>query len=150
MPDGTRPAPDAITTWAADRLHPADVASLASLPGTVRPGLPGHGTVLCCHATPRDDQEVALVDSRPERRAEVLARLDEDVTTVVCGHTHMPFVRLTHGRLVVNPDSVGMPHGRPGAHGGTADPGRRGDAAAHPVRLRTYDYIRLRTTTYDL
>ena len=37
--------------------------------------------------------------------------------TVVCGHTHMPFTRLAHGRLVVNPGSVGMPYGRAGAHG---------------------------------
>jgi hypothetical protein len=28
----------------------------------------------------------------------------------------MPFVRLAHGRQIVNPGSVGMPYGRPGAH----------------------------------
>lgn len=32
----------------------------------------------------------------------------------MCGHTHMPFVRLVDRRLVVNPGSVGMPYGRPG------------------------------------
>ena len=36
--------------------------------------------------------------------------------TVVCGHTHMPFVRLAHGRLVINPDSIGTPYGWTGAH----------------------------------
>lgn len=35
--------------------------------------------------------------------------------TVVCGHTHMTFVRLAHGRLVSNPSSIGMPYGRTGA-----------------------------------
>jgi diadenosine tetraphosphatase ApaH/serine/threonine PP2A family protein phosphatase len=34
----------------------------------------------------------------------------------VCGHTHMPFVRLVDRRLVVNPGSVGMPYGGAGAH----------------------------------
>lgn len=34
--------------------------------------------------------------------------------TVVCGHTPLPFVRLAHGRLVINPGSVGMPCGRTG------------------------------------
>ena len=34
----------------------------------------------------------------------------------MCGHTHMPFVRLVDRRLVVNPGSVGMPYGGAGAH----------------------------------
>ena len=38
------------------------------------------------------------------------------VRTVVCGHTHMPFLRLVDGRLIVNPGSVGLPYGRAGAH----------------------------------
>lgn len=36
------------------------------------------------------------------------------MTTVVCGHTHMPFLRLVDRRLVINPGSVGMPYGLPG------------------------------------
>ena len=36
--------------------------------------------------------------------------------TVVCGHTHMPFTRLANTRQIINPGSVGMPYGRPGAH----------------------------------
>jgi diadenosine tetraphosphatase ApaH/serine/threonine PP2A family protein phosphatase len=55
-----------------------------------------------------------LVDSPPDRWAAVLDGVDQDVRTVVCGHTHMPFVRLVDRRLVVNPGSVGMPYGRPG------------------------------------
>ena len=44
--------------------------------------------------------------------------------TVVCGHTHMPFVRLAHGRLVINPGSIGMPYGRmTGAHWALLGPG---------------------------
>ena len=44
----------------------------------------------------------------------MLADLAPTERTVVCGHTHMPFVRLVDRRLVVNPGSVGMPYGRPG------------------------------------
>lgn len=43
--------------------------------------------------------------------------------TVVCGHTHMPFVRLAHGRLMINPGSIGMPYGRTGAHWALLGPG---------------------------
>ena len=76
----------------------------------------GFGPVMFCHAVPDDDEQVVLVDTRLSRWAEVLAALPDDVTTLVCGHTHMPFVRLAHRRLIVNPGSVGMPYGRPGAH----------------------------------
>ena len=36
--------------------------------------------------------------------------------TVVLGHTHMPFDRLADRRRFVNPGSVGMPYGTPGAY----------------------------------
>jgi hypothetical protein len=76
----------------------------------------GFGDVVFCHATPRDDQEVVVVDSRLDRWAEVLAGLPAETMTVVCGHTHMPFTRLAHRRQIINPGSVGMPYGRQGAH----------------------------------
>lgn len=108
--------PDPIAPWAATRLRPDHVELLASLPHPVTLAVAGFGDVLFCHGTPRDDDEVVLVDTAPERWAEVLAGLPGDVSAVVCGHTHMPFVRLAHGRLIVNPGSVGMPYGRAGAH----------------------------------
>ncbi|MGI8418113.1 MAG: metallophosphoesterase family protein [Nakamurella sp.] len=33
----------------------------------------------------------------------------------VCGHTHMPFIRLVDRRLVINSGSIGMPYGRSAA-----------------------------------
>ena len=101
--------PDPIFPWAARQLRPADLPVLDALPLTV--SLDG---VLFCHATPRDDTEIVLVDSPLERWAEVFSGVAEE--TVVCGHTHMPFVRLADRRLVVNPGSVGMPYGATGAH----------------------------------
>ncbi len=100
-----------IDAWAARRLRPDQVRKLAALPLTVR-----LGDIVFCHATPRNDTEVVLVDSPVARWAEVFAGLPENVSTVVCGHTHMPFVRLVDRRVVVNPGSVGMPYGGAGAH----------------------------------
>jgi len=74
----------------------------------------GFGPVLFCHGTPRNDEEVVLVDSHLQRWHDVFAELPLVVRTVVCGHTHMPFVRLVDRRLVVNSGSIGMPYGRPG------------------------------------
>jgi putative phosphoesterase len=86
---------------------------IGGLPLTVTLDIDGVGLVLFCHASPRRDDEMVLVDSPPERWAEVLDGVDAGV--VVCGHTHMPFDRLAAGRRVVNPGSVGMPYGHPGA-----------------------------------
>lgn len=100
--------------WAAGQLRDDQVRLLAELPHPLYLDVDGFGPVVFCHGTPRDDDEVVLVDTRLEKWAEVFADLDAAVRTVVCGHTHMPFVRLVEGRLVVNPGSVGMPYGRPG------------------------------------
>lgn len=106
--------PDPIAPWAAAQLRPDDVALLDGLPYPAELTVRGFGRVVFCHATPRDDEEVVLVDSSLERWAEVLGGLDPAVGTVVMGHTHMPFVRLVDRRLCLNPGSVGMPYGRTG------------------------------------
>lgn len=101
--------PDAVSPWAAAQLRPDQVELLAELPTIVT-----IGEVLFCHATPRDDEEVVLVDSPVARWAQVFEGLPAAVRTVVCGHTHMPFARQVDRRLVVNAGSVGMPYGAPG------------------------------------
>lgn len=125
--------PDPIAPWAAEQLREDHVVLLDSLPPSRSLSVRGLGKVLFCHATPRDDEEVVLVDSRSDRWKEVFGGLDTDMRTVVCGHTHMPFVRLAEGRLVVNPGSVGMPYGRAGAHWCLLGPG-----------------VELRTTHFDI
>jgi predicted phosphodiesterase len=103
--------PYEIDLWAAQQLSAEHVALLADLPHPMTLGVEGFGPVFC-HGTPRDDDEVVLVDTRLERWAEVFAELPDAVQTVVCGHTHMPFTRRVDRRLVVNPGSIGMPYGR--------------------------------------
>lgn len=105
-----------VSNWAGKQLRADQVDLLANLPHPVTLDVGGFGPVLFCHGTPRDDDEVVLVDSSLARWAEVLSTVPGDVHTVVCGHTHMPFQRLVDRRLVVNPGSVGMPYGRPGPH----------------------------------
>jgi putative phosphoesterase len=105
-----------VSDWAGRQLRPDQVDLLAALPHPVTLDVDGFGPVSFCHGTPRDDDEVVLVDSSLDRWTEVLSTVPGDVRTVVCGHTHMPFQRLVDRRLVVNPGSVGMPYGRPGPH----------------------------------
>jgi putative phosphoesterase len=105
-----------VSPWAAAQLSERHIALLDGLPHPLNLQIEGFGQVVFCHGTPRDDDEVVLVDTRLERWAEVFADLPADVSTVVCGHTHMPFVRLVDRRLVINPGSIGMPYGRAGGN----------------------------------
>jgi putative phosphoesterase len=130
---GTTDIPDPIVLWAAAQLSRDHVDWLARLPHPMTLALNGFGDVVFCHGTPRDDNEVVLADTRLERWAAVLADLPEHVTTVVCGHTHMPFQGLAHRRQIINPGSVGMPYGRQGAH----------------WALLTNGAVSLRRTTFD-
>ena len=114
---------DPLSVWGAAQLRPDQLALLDAMPEQVVLDVDGFGPVHFCHATPRNDEEVVLVDSRLDRWAAVLAGLPEEVRTVVCGHTHMPYLRLADGRLVVNPGSVGLPYGRAGAHWALLDAG---------------------------
>ena len=114
--DGTIPAGPAADTVArgAPLLEKRHRDLIADLPLTVSLDVDGLGPTLFCHATPRRDDEVVLVDSPLERWRAALQGVQEQL--VVCGHTHMPFDRLVLGRRVVNPGSVGMAYGPPGAY----------------------------------
>lgn len=125
------------SVFAARALHAEHLAILRAMPYPVTLQVGSFGAVMFCHGTPRDDDEVVLVDTRIERWEEALASVPADVRTVVCGHTHMPFQRLVAGRLVLNPGSVGMPYGRAGAHWALLD-GRAAEPVAH-LRRSTYD-----------
>ncbi|MBM7784845.1 metallophosphoesterase family protein [Tenggerimyces flavus] len=132
---GATSIPDAIAGWAGQQLRSDQVERLDKSAEQVTLDLEGFGKVRFCHATPRNDEEVVLVDSRLDRWTEVFQDLDDDIRTIVCGHTHMPFLRLAHGRLVVNPGSIGMPYGQPGAHWALL-----GDRGAVTLRRTEYDY----------
>lgn len=125
------------SVFAADVLHAEHLEILRAMqyPATLPVG--SFGDVLFCHGSPRDDDEVVLVDTRIERWQEALASVPEAVRTIVCGHTHMPFQRLVAGRLVLNPGSVGMPYGRVGAHWALLD-GRAPEPVAQ-LRRSPYD-----------
>ncbi|NEK34859.1 metallophosphoesterase family protein [Rhizobium leguminosarum] len=75
------------------------------------------GEVYLCHATPKDDNLYWLESVSPAgvvflKPIEAIAALAEgiDLPLILCGHSHIPrAVRLSDGRLIVNPGSVGCP-----------------------------------------
>ncbi|MBO0843873.1 MAG: metallophosphoesterase family protein [Nocardioides sp.] len=117
--DGTltpdlHPAAIPPTEYAATEISREQRDRLAGLPLDVSLDLDGLGPVRFCHATTRSDTEIVLVDSPVARFAECFPGVEEQI--VVLGHTHMAFDRLADRRRFVNPGSVGMPYGNPGAH----------------------------------
>lgn len=106
-------APGEYFAWCAARISQPQRDLLADLPLTVSLDIDGLGAVAFCHGTARDDNELILVDSPVEHYQAAFAELAEP--TVVLGHTHMPFDRLAGGRRVINPGSVGLGYGHPGA-----------------------------------
>lgn len=116
------PHPEAV--WAAHALRDDQVALLAGLPHPVTLSVASFGEVLFCHGSPRDDDEVVLVDSPVAAWQSALSTVPAGVTTVACGHTHMPFVRLVDRRLILNPGSIGMPYGRAGGAWALLDSGQ--------------------------
>jgi predicted phosphodiesterase len=107
---GTVPEPNGSSAAASAALIGREHRDrLDGLPLTVTLEVEDLGPVLFCHASPRRDDEMVLVDSPPQRWADVLAGVGP--RTVFCGHTHMQFDRLAGRHRVVNPGSVGMPYG---------------------------------------
>jgi predicted phosphodiesterase len=101
-----------LIRWTADRLRSKERV-LSGWPKWLRLDISPLGTVLFCHATPRDDNEIFTRLTSEERLRPIFDSVDAAV--VVCGHTHMQFDRRVGTTRVVNAGSVGMPFGSPGA-----------------------------------
>jgi putative phosphoesterase len=105
--------PAGYFAWCAAKITHLHRHRLASLPLSLTLDIDGLGAVTFCHATTRDDNEFITVDSPISHYKAAFAEAPGQ--TVVVGHTHMPFDRLADTRRVINPGSVGLPYGHPGA-----------------------------------
>ncbi|WP_156678809.1 metallophosphoesterase family protein [Sphingomonas profundi] len=98
--------------FARERLGPAQLAWLATLPSTLEYA----ADIFLCHGTPASDSAYLLEDvgedgaypAAPGAVAERLAGRRERLT--LCGHSHLArLLWLADGRTVANPGSVGLP-----------------------------------------
>ena len=124
--------PGPFAGWCAKQLDRGQRDFLASFESTVTiDGVDGLGTVLFCHASPRNDTDVFSAETPDGRVRFLMSGVESDV--VVCGHTHMQFDRRLEALRIVNPGSVGMPYGEPGAYWAMLGP---------ELRLRRTEYDR--------
>lgn len=137
-----RPGPPG--EWCSQQISREDRDFLAAFEATVLVNdVDGLGRVLFCHGSPRSDVKVISAETPAERIRTFTSGLDVDV--VVCGHTHMQFDRKVGRLRLVNPGSVGMPYGEPGAFWALLGPDvrmRRSayDREAAATRIRSLDW----------
>ncbi len=126
--DGKAPSamPGPFAGWCAQQLNPEQRDFLDSFEDKIQ-----IGRLLFCHASPRNDTDVFTTETPDDRVRFLMSGLDADL--VVCGHTHMQFDRRVDGLRIVNPGSVGMPYGKPGAYWAMLD---------SDVEMRRTDYDR--------
>ena len=115
------PALVPVDRFAREDLAPRHFEWFARLPTT----LAVSGDLFMCHGTPKDDNTRWLDDNwhgretiLPDEAAVSAEAEGLDYPVLLCGHTHIArAVRLSDGRLIVNPGSVGlqMVHGSPDA-----------------------------------
>jgi putative phosphoesterase len=117
--DAVMPGP--FADWCAKKISRQQRDFLASFePSVTVDDVDGLGRVLLCHASPRNDVDIFTAGTPAERVRNLMGNVTADV--VVCGHTHMQFDRRVDGLRVINPGSVGMPYGIPGAYWATLGP----------------------------
>jgi putative phosphoesterase len=112
--DGLDETSAAITAWCHDQLSDAERRWLREQPERLTIDVGGLGLTLFCHGSPRSDEETITTATPESRLDELLADVREHC--VVFGHTHAQFERRHRGTRLVNPGSVGLPFGAPGAY----------------------------------
>ncbi|HXV17833.1 MAG TPA: metallophosphoesterase family protein, partial [Gemmatimonadaceae bacterium] len=90
-----------------------DQELIASWPLTITMEIEDLGRVMFCHATPQSDTPIFTRRTPEDKLLPLFENLE--VSTVICGHTHMQFDRRIGDVRVVNAGSVGMPFGDAGA-----------------------------------
>jgi predicted phosphodiesterase len=101
--------------WVHERLGPDRVSRVGAWPTSFVIDVEELGAVHCCHATPRNDEEIV---TRITPEADLAAALEGTPEAVVSGgHTHVQFDRRAGRWRFVNAGSVGRPfEGRAGAY----------------------------------
>jgi predicted phosphodiesterase len=101
--------------WVREQLTPAQLEAVRGWPLSFAIDVPGLGAVRCCHATPRDDEEIV---TRLTPDTVLAASLDGTrEAVVIAGHTHMQLERRCSPWRFVNVGSVGRPYeSHPGAY----------------------------------
>jgi putative phosphoesterase len=96
-----------LLVWTAKHIGKASRRFLAGLPASIKQEMPGGRRLLVVHSSPvsNDDPIYPSITARG-----LDSKLGDDRPDIlVCGHSHIPFVKRVGGVLIVNCGSVGHP-----------------------------------------
>lgn len=96
--------PDATVSWARDAIGAERATWLGALPETAV--VTGHD-LLVVHATPSSDEDIIDPGTPDDELAAELVGVVRH--TVLCGHVHIQYRRMSGAIEVINPGSVGLP-----------------------------------------
>jgi putative phosphoesterase len=96
-----------ILFWTADNMSDNARYFLTGLPESMVQSFPSGKNLLVVHGTPASNDDAIYPSVTPRGLSAKLGEARADV--LVCGHTHIPFVKRVGGVLVINCGSVGQP-----------------------------------------
>ncbi len=99
-----------LLRWTREQLGAEGLDYLRTLPFSHRiPAPDGVGAVLVVHANPQNLDDPLRPNAPEAQLAPLLAEVAPEVTTIVFGHLHLPFVRQVGRLTLVDVASVGLP-----------------------------------------
>jgi putative phosphoesterase len=96
-----------LLLWTVKRLEKAARRFLAGLPENLEKDLPGGRKLLVVHGSPASNDDAIYSSVTVRGLKTKLGEKHPDI--LVCGHTHIPFVKKVGGVLVINCGSAGQP-----------------------------------------
>ncbi len=96
-----------LANWGGQHISDENRSFARSFQPTIDIALPGGRTLIACHATPRNFDEILLLATPAAEASEMLAGNSAEL--IAGGHTHIPFLRQVDQHRFVNPGSCGLP-----------------------------------------
>lgn len=93
--------------WGRKQISAQNVEFARDFKPTIAIDLPGNRTLLACHATPRNYDELLVASTPKAIAAEILEGVGD--AFIAGGHTHVQFLRQFDQQRFLNPGSVGLP-----------------------------------------
>jgi predicted phosphodiesterase len=103
-----KPGKFRILTWTTKHIGRNSAAFLSALPSFHKETLPGGFKLLMVHGSPLSWDD-AIYPSLTRHALEKKLAGVERPDILVCGHTHVPFIKKVAGTVVINCGSAGMP-----------------------------------------
>ncbi|MBI5931499.1 MAG: metallophosphoesterase family protein [Chloroflexi bacterium] len=95
-----------VVQWCRAQLTDTDLAFMHSFQPALTISLDNGQALLCYHGSPRSNMD-RIWASTPDDDLKVMLE-NPTARVMVGGHTHLPFLRRLHDKIILNPGSIGL------------------------------------------